>query len=700
MALMCLCATLCAHAQLWSGIIDPSRAVDWTSAGVVGGIPSASWPQCGSTVAAGSSLTTVNNAISTCAANHFVAFAAGSFNFAGCVVLKSNVAIRGIISGGALATHFAYTSNACSACGGIDTSVCIGGSNSSSGSEQNVGDVTAGLTQGSTQIIISNIGTTTPAVGSIGTVAVGTPITIDQLDTATDTSEIWNCLVNNVCSNGGSAGAARTDGTCNGGACNVTNCNNGTVMCNRSQQQVVTVTSIVSCAGTTCTVNISPAIRMPNWSSAQKPQAWWANTFITNAGVENIQFDNTSGLSDEETILFFNATNSWAVGNASIFAGRSHSTLEVASHVTVQSNYLFEGLSHGSKSYGIEDFTDGDNLIANNIFQKITEPNPNNGGGTGVVFAYNFCINDVYVSPGWFQPCVNDHSSGNSFNLSEGNIGAGYQADNVHGTHNFLTTFRNRWIGWQAQCDGVACDAQTVPVQDYAASRFFNVIGNVLGETGYHTNYKCSATSSAVCSPGNVSIYALGFTGNGGNEDGTLASYVNACGGTGANPWDLCTTSSTMLWGNYDTVNGANQFNSAEVPAAIPQFSNAVPATHTLPASLYTSVKPSFWQGGPWPPIGPDVTGGNLKRCSGGSRDGSLATTSGQCPGGSLVADVSGEANSNPAFDCAMNVMGMPADGSGSALSFDPDTCYPTSSPSTPIATPGAVFMAQNRIQP
>src|SRR5690348_440338 len=30
----------------WSGIISPTRAADWSGAGVVGGIPSASWPNC------------------------------------------------------------------------------------------------------------------------------------------------------------------------------------------------------------------------------------------------------------------------------------------------------------------------------------------------------------------------------------------------------------------------------------------------------------------------------------------------------------------------------------------------------------------------------------------------------------------------------------------------------------------------------
>jgi len=32
--------------QAWSGIISPSRAINWSNAGVIGGIPDASWAQC------------------------------------------------------------------------------------------------------------------------------------------------------------------------------------------------------------------------------------------------------------------------------------------------------------------------------------------------------------------------------------------------------------------------------------------------------------------------------------------------------------------------------------------------------------------------------------------------------------------------------------------------------------------------------
>src|ERR1700675_4050418 len=80
----CLCA------QSWSGIIDPSRAVDWRTAGVPGGIPT-NRTQCGSTIAAyNGPATTINNAIASCGgAGHFVSLGAGTFN------LTSGIAFGG-----------------------------------------------------------------------------------------------------------------------------------------------------------------------------------------------------------------------------------------------------------------------------------------------------------------------------------------------------------------------------------------------------------------------------------------------------------------------------------------------------------------------------------------------------------------------------------------------------------------------------
>ena len=67
-----------------------------------------------------------------------------------------------------------------------------------------------------------------------------------------------------------------------------------------------------------------------------------------------------------------------------------------------------------------------------------------------------------------------------------------------------------------------------------------------------------------------------------------------------------------MRWGNYDTVNNATRWQASEVPSGISPFANAVPASQSLPSSLYLSAKPAWFGSVAWPPIGPDVVGGNL----------------------------------------------------------------------------------------
>ena len=134
-----------------------------------------------------------------------------------------------------------------------------------------------------------------------------------------------------------------------------------------------------------------------------------------------------------------------------------------------------------------------------------------------------------------------------------------------------------------------------------------------MGTVGYSSNYKTAASSNSDNSHCNSSseaqsIYTLGFAGgnacnqgdNGVMNDVNVAAYI-------------------YLWGNYDTVNAAAQFNPAEVPSSLASYAQAVPSavcTSSLacPASFYYSAQPSFWATAygtpPWPAIGPDVTSG------------------------------------------------------------------------------------------
>ena len=74
---------------------------------------------------------------------------------------------------------------------------------------------------------------------------------------------------------------------------------------------------------------------------------------------------------------------------------------------------------------------------------------------------------------------------------------------------------------------------------------------------------------------------------------------------------------------------------------------NAVPANHSLPNSFYMNGQPSWWGSMPWPPIGPDVTGG-------------------QGPGGF--------AYQNPAYVCYQT-----GTFTGPTMNFDANNCYNSS---------------------
>ena len=626
-----------AHAQQpWSGIIDPSRAVDWSGAGVIGGIHVRT-TQCGATIAPYSgSAAAINSAIAACPANQFVSLGAGTFNLSSGITFggKSNVTLRGQ---GANATSLVFTG---AGAGGYNSLISLEGSVSAAGFEQNVCDWTAGYSTGTTVVTLANCGTTTPAAGSLGNVQVGTLLVFDQLDEAADTGTIWNCAATGTCATTSQGGDARTDGTCNG------------AMCTRSQQQGVIVTGV---SGNNIT--ISPGIYMPNWRSGQKPQVQFANTTITLDGLENLTFDNTNcGTCSTSSVMVSNCSQCWVSGVRGIYANRSHIHLLGCVHCTLQENYFYKNASGGTVSYGLDVMSGWNNLIVSNIFQQDTDSSPSCTGSCGAnVIAYNFAIDNTYTSsPGWMQASLYQHASGDDFNLWEGNIGAGFTSDDTHGTHHFDTLFRNYLIGNQpAGCGSaglITCTAETTPVHLDSGSRYFNVIGNVLGQAGLHNNYQCVGFFFFFVNA-STEIYTAGTTGDNGLVNTSITGYCLQPACTTLGDYDPQVLAYLMRWGNYDTVNNAVRFVSAEVPSGIAQFSNAVPATQTLPPSFYLSSKPAWFGSLPFPAMGPDVTGGN-------------------------ISGVGGHANENPAMACYLGVMGGPTAGTGSVLGFDASVCY------------------------
>jgi hypothetical protein len=383
--------------------------------------------------------------------------------------------------------------------------------------------------------------------------------------------------------------------------------------------------------------------------------------------------------SNNTPIGISNCYQCWIKNVRGLYAGRDHVTMYQSLSPILRDSYFYEAQAHGSQSYGVELTIVSGALIENNIFQSLVN-SIMFGQASGSVIGYNFAIAEGFTNTA-SQTVSAGHNAGNGMNLFEGNNFFGIWSDDSWGSNSGSTLFRNVMRGWES-----GKSQYTYAAMVEARNRGFNIVGNILGQPNYHTHYESYSPSTYGGSAADVSVYNLGW------------SNISACGTW---PCDSLARSTLMRWGNWDTVTNATKWDSTEAsPAAVPYVNANFTSTYfgslsrTLPASLYYASKPSWWPAAKaWPPIGPDVTGGNVGACQGGTYDGpttnspgSQATSSGQCTGGTLTTQWASHITSIPAQDCYLNVMGGPPDGSGNMLNFDASRCYTTygTKPSSP----------------
>src|SRR6266699_4288202 len=190
--LLVFCLSVYANAQPWSGIIDSSRAVDWSSAGVTGGIPNRT-TIC-ATLNPGATAAQINSAITSCPSGQVVFLNAGTYNLSAGIVIanKSNVTLRGA---GPDQTFLIFTGG--DHCAGLGGDVCFksGDPNDGFDGPSNIGTWTAGYSVGTTSITLGSI-----TRGSIDHLQVGSVIFLDQLDDTSDPGDVYVCQTPNVCS--------------------------------------------------------------------------------------------------------------------------------------------------------------------------------------------------------------------------------------------------------------------------------------------------------------------------------------------------------------------------------------------------------------------------------------------------------------------------------------------------------------------
>jgi hypothetical protein len=603
---------LCAQPP-WAGVLAPARAVDWTTAG---SSSIATRTTICSTLNPGATASQINTAIANCPAEQVVKLTTGTYNLGSPGIVfnaKNSVTLRG---DGPDKTKVLFSANG--SCNGLGAAVCIilsatGWSQVSPGSTANW---TAGYAKDATQITLS----------TVSGLAVGKLMVLDQTDDSSDDGSIYNCQTVGVCTSQG------TDIGRSG----------------RGQHQTVTVTAI---SGNV--VTISPPLANPNWRSDRSPGAWWASSLpVSGVGIEDLSLDYSGISTGGHTygMQFMGATNSWVKNIRSVNADNAHINFYLSTHITVRDSYFYGNRQACSQAYSMEPWLADSLLVENNIYQHEASPIVLSGS-VGSVLAYNYATDDYFNcgDPAWFQSSLYHHEQGSNYNLWEGNIGPGMTADNIHGPSDFNTAFRNRLDGKDPLNTNTKTE-QTIAVNLYSFNRFFNIIGNVLGTSGYHNTYEVFTTTTSSQSGSNcdTTIFRLGWGGNCSNSD---------------NRGDPTLRTTLMRWGNYDTVNAAARFVSSEVPSGLSLYANPMPSSQTLPSSFYYAARPSWWSTSfgtpPWPAIGPDVTGGN-------------------------IANVAGHANMNPAQLCYNNSPIDSSFGSNNVRVFNATSCYTASTPTAP----------------
>ena len=154
------------HGQAWSGILAPARAVDWTNAGVPGGVPSGSWANC-VTTACNTALSTptaanINAACASAPARSVVQIPATTITLNASIHCNtSNVVLRGA--------------------GTTQTTINLNGNNVLMGNGSGAqGSTPTGL--GSTSLSTLTLGSTVLTVGSVSGMSAGQIIEIDELN--------------------------------------------------------------------------------------------------------------------------------------------------------------------------------------------------------------------------------------------------------------------------------------------------------------------------------------------------------------------------------------------------------------------------------------------------------------------------------------------------------------------------------------
>lgn len=574
--------------------ISDNRLIDWSSvAGVEGDITHRS-TRSGSVIAAYTGTAgTINTALAGASSGTYVELGAGTFNLSTTIELASNVTLRG--QGMSTILNFTDTGGSGFFFGSGDVAIIFQGDYDAggyNGSNEEGGWPAANVktwngTDGNSGVYAKGATVLNLASAPTG-LSVGDTITMFQTDESSATlpkDGFW------ASSKTDQSGTTATGVNWQGSGYTY------------HMQQKARVTNISG-----SDVTIWPGLLMPTgaFETGNSPKIGWQTGDIRSAGLEDV-YVKTTALSATQlsAIQAWQSSNCWVARVAvSPYTGTSGDgdktqvgiAVRESRNFTVRSCWL-DSLAGGGKgsttSYGIVPIASTFTLIENNIFYHVESPMLHFGHGFGNVYAYNYEIHN-----GSHEGGAQDHDAGIFLGLREGNIVLKQFNDLFHAPGMMSTHYRNYTFSTAAGFD----------FQSYA--RYMNVVGNVIGAT---SRYQTTSEDGTLYARSGGSAFRLGYNG----QNASINNFYNGSPNWGV-AHDPQVADTVMRWGNYSVADSADHFTSSEVPSGETYFPNPVPSSNDLPASLMypDGAPPYFTVNGygtvQWPPIGPDVTGGDL----------------------------------------------------------------------------------------
>ena len=424
--------------------LPAANKIDWTFAGVPGGIPNRT-AVC-ATLTPGASVAAIQSAINSCPAGQVIFLSAGTYTLAGPINIdKDNVTLRGAVDSAGWPTTILQFSSGADGWGLIDISKAgYPANNWASNPSRNV---VGGLAQGSTSITLN----TAPTGLQVGQVFV-----LDQLDDE-------NLVRNTTSSQGGGIWGRNS---------------------NRMLQQFLRVRAI---SGTR--VDFEPPIYSGLFRASQSPQIYWfgsgTSQVVKLSGIENLKLVRSTGGGGTQNVAIGPADSVWVKNVWSVQAKDAHVRTGFVLNGEIRDSYFTRHDSVASASYAVWISFSSSMLIENNVMYNV--PCALGMMGTaGSAFAYNFGTLFPYVQANWLPETVMTCHGGHcSHNLFEGNFVPSIWADFYHGNSSNVSIVRNRLTGWEPNKTG---STQPMNADEYQYN--FAALGNVLGTSGYHQNYE------------------------------------------------------------------------------------------------------------------------------------------------------------------------------------------------------------------